>query len=133
MAATDRFGLKSVTGELSDARFRQSNISFDQSARIWTLVCWSPRRGRSAVCTEWWQELRFTVSNVVTYKSSFTEKVDYYEIASLSLSEDKTQLQILCHYGADLRLTIGQLDVQLLQGSGEGKRGGRQKGSWVDS
>jgi hypothetical protein len=115
LIAKTRFELKNIAGELGDARFRQEDIGFDRDTQTWNLVCWGPRQGRNSVRTERWQELRLTISRVVDYKPVFTEKVAYYEVSYILLSEDQTHIQISCHYGADLRLTIDELNVDLRQ------------------
>jgi hypothetical protein len=115
MTATDRFELKNITGELSDARFCRNDIAYDRSNLSWTLTCWGPRRRHGELRTECWQKLRITVSNVVAYEPSFSETVDYYEISSMLLSEDSAQLRIACQYGADFRLFIEKLKVELIE------------------
>lgn len=115
VTVTDRFSLQSVIGDIHDARFRKSDITFDQANHIWTLICWGPRRSRGAIRNEWWQELRLIVSNVTSCEASFAENPPYFEVASLAVSEDGKQLEVVCQYAASLKLCVSELNVQLRQ------------------
>lgn len=126
VTVTDRHSLQSVIGDIHDARFRKSDITFDQANQTWTLICWGPRRSRGAIRNEWWQELRLLVSNVTAYAPSFTENPPYFEVASLAVSEDEKQLEIVCQYAASLKLTVSGLNVQLRQDDNAFKRQGEK-------
>lgn len=122
VTVSDRFSVRDIIGDIHDARFRKTDILFDQGSHTWTLVCWGPRRRHGSIRNEWWQELRLIVSNVTAYTLSFTENPPYFEVASLVVSEDEKQLEVVCQYAASLKLTVSELNVQLRQDDNAFKR-----------
>ena len=108
--------LKKASAILHDARFTADAIGFDVSAKTFTLKCWVFEYvQKSDGTSRHWKAYRLSFTGVAECKVTTLEKVSYYEIATIRFAEGDHMLDLVTHYGIQIRLQIGKLDGVLME------------------
>jgi hypothetical protein len=108
--------LKSVAAILHDGRFTADAITFDATARTFTLKCWVPEpKTKATEASRRWQACRLSFTNVADCKATAKEKVRYYELATIRFSEHSHKLDLVAHYGIEIALAVEELNGALTQ------------------
>src|SRR5258705_3547323 len=113
ISISDAGSLKAVSAELHDARFAHDGITFDSARHTFDLKCWVMRRHpEGGRC---WMAFHLFFANVTECNVIPTEKVDYYELATIRYSEKNRRIDLVAHCGLTLDLRIKQLDGSLTE------------------
>jgi hypothetical protein len=96
--------LNSIAARLHDARFAPPDIVFDERAGIFSLKCWIFMH-RSQ-----WRECQILFESVIDCEIKVFEKVRYYELATIRFSKQTQNLELIAHYGIEVKLTVNGLN-----------------------
>lgn len=97
--------LKSIAALLHDARFTLADIAFSDETGVFTLKCWVLKS-----VSQNWQECQILFNSVVDCKIKISEKVRYYELATIRFAEHSQYLELIAHYGVEVSLTVDRLN-----------------------
>jgi hypothetical protein len=62
-----------------------------------------------------WAACQLSFANVVDCKVNTTEKVRYYELATIRFFERARKLELVTHYGIEISLCVGELEGSLTE------------------
>jgi hypothetical protein len=108
--------LRLVAATLHDARFTADGIEFNATTHGLVLKCWQ-LEAESGEVPQQWKAFRLSFTNVSDCKVSIKETVAYYELATMMYSQKDHKLDIIAHYGIEIRLVVDHLDAALTETS----------------